>query len=300
MILERVQPAQKVHANAALIVQHIEQLYLTDAARVLKMRRTAGAAIHALDLDYAHAPLKRPLGAIIQHGQLRRRRKTDADPPVLGNGGIGLALDLKQLCAVEHTVKIYSDVVLAHVEADIMVAIFAVSYAGYYMLAAMVLHAAAPQVGINAAADLCPRAQLAPDGVADLVPLLAKRKHWQPAYAAAVRQLPAAAREKDGAVKRYLPAIGDPVAGCHAGLELKKLALRLIYFFSRHFLLSLSIPPQCAQARLIDNYHGAALRADYTVIAEPLERPRYHLARRADMLGQLLVRHGHAVRADAV
>ena len=110
------------------------------------MGSAAGAEVGTTEVHDADISGEGLLRAVVDHLQLFRGRPDRAHTTILEDDGIGLLLDQHQLFPAERTVEIDGHH-LAHVEADVVIAIVPVHEAGHDVLTGVVpavSHAACP------------------------------------------------------------------------------------------------------------------------------------------------------------
>ena len=149
--------AEHMDADAALVMDEVQELDEADLTRIVHVGSAAGAEILGVligaDADDADAFGEVQLGTVGEGGQLVGIGVVGLDGEVGGHDGVGLLLDGVQLGAGQHAVKVQGHVcgftAVAQVEAHIFVAVEAVDDARDNMLAAVVLHAGEAGGGVQ-------------------------------------------------------------------------------------------------------------------------------------------------------
>lgn len=234
---ERAQAAQEREAHAAFPRHGVGQKELADFAGVGAVRRTAGAAIGALDGDDAD-------GRGQPFGMLAQRQRGDGLLAVVAGGGhgqvpagqlVGEAFHCAELLGRQGAVEIDRAIAFGQVEADIDGGKELVGAIGEQVFPGVLLHVVKTARPVDFRYHGLPRRQRAIDVVYEIAAPLVAAAHGRftarEAEFAGVARLPAGVGEEDGAVEHDGVPVRLPLCGEYARVAVRQVAVGQIEAF---------------------------------------------------------------------
>ena len=229
--------AEQRQPCAAAVAHAVDYLQEPNLAAVRYVRRAAGAAVHALDLHYAHLARQLLLAAVVHRGELAGRGQKRAHRHVAPYRAVRLQLGAGEVLARELAREVYGYRLLAHVEAHVVIAEKPVHSAGEDVLAGVALHPRKAQRPVNPALHQRTRLQRRGREVHYVLALLAQSEQLHIREDALVGLLAAAAGEERAAVQLDRPGSVLLLAGRDSGREPAEMSVRVIQFFSQIYHL---------------------------------------------------------------
>ena len=197
----------------------IQQLDDPDLAGARNVRRTAGAEVIAGDFNQTQPLGNVQLAAIVERRRLGGGGEEGAYGEVFADGAVGGKLHRALRVLVEHAVIVHGHLLVAEVEADIIIAVQAVNQSRNDMLAAVALHPLIAQVKINFAGQHFAHGNRRARQMLHLAAALDRARDFGIADIAAVAALPAALGEKRRAVEHDGKTVPGGGAGKHARVK---------------------------------------------------------------------------------